>query len=259
MRILLAFCAGKRHGHMDDLFAIEQQVYDDAVRRVKEVKKGAEFDFVEYIALANEYGYILKQLRRTTRVSDKTTASLMRNNLDLFDKVHYDQLTGIYNRRYMEESLAQIIKSLSRADGVLSIMLIDIDFFKQYNDAYGHSQGDKCLKLVAKALAQCISRNDDIVARYGGEEFIVILPHTDETGVHVTAGKLLESVKELNIPHENSSVADHVTISVGATTVRVEHTHDYLEYIELADSALYMSKHHGRNSYTYTRFEEVSM
>jgi len=167
-----------------------------------------------------------------------------------------DQLTGIYNRRYMDGYLKKTIKSMERANSSLSVLLIDIDYFKKYNDTYGHAAGDNCLRIVASALAKCVSRELDFVARYGGEEFAIILPNTDKNGLHVIAEKVLEKVRECRISHKASHIADCVTISVGGTTSIVKHVHHPQDYIKAADKALYESKKNGRNRYTFENFEE---
>jgi diguanylate cyclase (GGDEF)-like protein len=240
-----------------DLFQKEQQIYYDAMKRGLEIQNGAISDTEEYINLAAEYGRLLKQFRKIIRLSDRTTMDLYTDSLELADQAYHDALTGIYSRRFLEENIQRIKKSLSRSNANLCIMMVDIDFFKNYNDAYGHSAGDTCLKLVAQALSKCITREDDFIARYGGEEFIVIMPYTDENGAHHASKKMLESVMALNIPHSQSSVAECVTVSVGVTALKVDHAHSVEEYIGTADKALYMSKQNGRNRYTYLNFEEA--
>jgi len=162
-----------------------------------------------------------------------------------------DQLTGIYNRRYLDGSLKKIIKLHSRTDSSLSVLMIDIDYFKKYNDTYGHDAGDDCLRIITSALSQCIIREEDFVARYGGEEFVAVLPNTDENGAHLIAEKMLEKVRECNIPHKTSDIAGYVTISIGGTTGIVKHLQHGRNYIKLADEALYESKKNGRNRYTF--------
>jgi len=162
-----------------------------------------------------------------------------------------DAVTGIFNRRYMDESLKHIIKSLSRSKGTLSLLMIDVDLFKNYNDTYGHSKGDTCLKIIAEVLKKNLLRADDFVARYGGEEFVVVLPNTSENGARMVAERLLEGIRDRNIPHEASSVAKYITISIGATTGFVQHTYSGEDYIKEADKAMYISKQNGRNRYTY--------
>jgi diguanylate cyclase (GGDEF)-like protein len=237
-----------------DLFEDEQKIFDDATKRAEEVRKGGSFDFEEYVSLINEYGKLLKQLRKSIRFADRISNGLFINNLNLDEKVHYDALTGIYNRRFMDDNLKRVIKSLSRSKGVLSVMMIDIDFFKKYNDTYGHKTGDVCLKAVAKALFET-ARMDDCVIRYGGEEFVILLPNTDEAGVGIIATRLLDSVRSLCIPHIKSDIAGYVTVSIGATTVKVELNHQYMDYIKRSDEALYISKDTGRNKYTHLKYQ----
>jgi diguanylate cyclase (GGDEF)-like protein len=167
------------------------------------------------------------------------------------EMANVDPVTGIHNRRYMDENLRGIIKTLSRSDGTLSLLMIDVDLFKNYNDAYGHSKGDICLKCIAEVLRESLLRADDFVARYGGEEFVVVLPNTDENGARMIAERLLESIQDRNIPHEASNVASYITISIGVTTGIVQHTYSGDDYIKRADKALYISKQNGRNRYTY--------
>jgi len=143
---------------------------------------------------------------------------------------------------------------LSRSSGMLSILMADVDFFKLYNDAYGHQQGDECLKAIASALSGSITRTTDFVARYGGEEFVAVLPNTDEAGARLIAEKILVNVRKLNIPHASSSVADNVTVSLGITSGRVHYFQNWTDYVKCADDALYASKQSGRNKYTFIGF-----
>jgi len=174
---------------------------------------------------------------------------------DLFNKANIDPLTGLYNRRFMDSSMERVMGLLSRSDGLLSVLMLDIDFFKRYNDTYGHEAGDKCLQAVAHALSYSVSRVNDVVVRYGGEEFAIILPNTDSDGAHSFADKLLKNVNELNIPHEKNEAAPYVTVSIGVTTGKVEYTHDLNMYLKRADEALYMSKENGRNKHTFVDFQ----
>lgn len=242
-----------------DLFEREQTIYDDALKFLDDVKNNDELESEPADVLATlvkEYGRLLKQMRRITRLSDRTTGGLNTSKLDLQDKVNYDALTGIYNRRFMEESLKQIVDTMIPSNGTLSVLMMDIDYFKKYNDTYGHSAGDDCLRIVARALNDGITRAGDFVARYGGEEFAVILPNTDESGARFIAGRMLESVREKNIMHEKNEAADCVTISIGATTGNVSRARDGGEFIKQADKALYMAKQSGRNRYVFIDFEE---
>ena len=161
-----------------------------------------------------------------------------------------DALTGIYNRRFLEESLERIIKSLSRSGSKLSLLILDVDYFKKYNDTYGHNMGDICLKTVANIISQSITRADDFVARYGGEEFVVVLPNVNEQGAKNIAERLLYNIREQNITHEKNDVADFVTVSIGGATSIVDHSHNGDHFFTKADEALYRSKQNGRNRYT---------
>jgi len=169
---------------------------------------------------------------------------------DFFHLTIIDQVTGIYNRRYLDGSLKNIIKLHSRAGSKLSVLLLDIDHFKKYNDTYGHDAGDECLKEVSSALSQCVIRDEDFVARYGGEEFAVVLPNTDENGARLVAERILEKMRERNIPHKTNEAAAYVTVSIGGTTNVIDHLQHGSDYIKVADKALYESKKNGRNRYT---------
>jgi len=171
------------------------------------------------------------------------------------DKIYYDPLTGIYNRRYLDEYFGRIMYSLSRSSGVLSVLMVDIDHFKNYNDLYGHLQGDECLKMITKTILESIVRADDFVVRYGGEEFAVILPNTDKTGALRIAETLLKKMQTLGIPHESSPVADYVTVSIGVTTGIIKHTHTAEDFLQRADEMLYKSKQNGRNMCYYCDLE----
>ncbi|MCL2057526.1 MAG: GGDEF domain-containing protein [Oscillospiraceae bacterium] len=183
---------------------------------------------------------------------DDELGNLSNTIQDLFNKANIDTLTGIYNRRFMENNLVHIMEILSRANGMLSTLMIDIDFFKRFNDTYGHDQGDICLREVAGTLASGVTRANDFTARYGGEEFVVVLPNTDEAGARVVAEKLLNNVRGLDIPHSGGiDGTPYVTVSIGVTTGRVSFMHCWEDYIRQADKALYASKQNGRNQYTY--------
>ena len=170
---------------------------------------------------------------------------------DWIRKANYDALTGIHNRRFMENHLQHILRLLSRSNGDLSVLMVDVDYFKKFNDTFGHEKGDYCLRSVAQAVNRSAARSNDFAARYGGEEFAVILPNTCQDGACSIAEKLLENVYELKMPHPDSDVAAFVTVSVGVTTGRVSYEQSWEEYMKRADEAMYMSKQNGRNQYTF--------
>ncbi|ADK86427.1 response regulator receiver modulated diguanylate cyclase [Desulfarculus baarsii DSM 2075] len=158
-----------------------------------------------------------------------------------------DGLTGLANRRYFDEALAREWRRAQSRGEPLGLLMIDIDFFKAYNDAHGHQQGDVCLKQVAQAIRDCVSRPGDLAARYGGEEFAVILPGADPDGATDVARRVLTAVSALGLPHGHASVADHVTVSVGAAALAPGPGQEAATLIQTADQALYQAKSLGRN------------
>lgn len=189
----------------------------------------------------NRFVYLNSLLRRIN------ASKLKESNKKLKNISITDALTGLTNRRHFDIVLANECKACCRSNKMLSLIFIDIDFFKNYNDNYGHQKGDDCLKNVAEALCQCIKRPRDIVARYGGEEFVVVLPETDSAGTMKLAEQVRASIEELKIPHGFSKVSDVVTISLGVVTLLPSGEKNFSELVELADIALYEAKNQGRN------------
>jgi diguanylate cyclase (GGDEF)-like protein/PAS domain S-box-containing protein len=160
---------------------------------------------------------------------------------------YQDGLTGVANRRHFDDALAREWRRSGRDKDPLSLIMIDIDLFKAYNDAYGHQKGDECLKQVAQSIRSGLKRPGDLAARYGGEEFVVILPDTDMEGAVAVAEKLQNSVEGLRIPHQASDVSDHVTVSQGVATAIADPTDTPEALVKAADQALYQAKEAGRN------------
>jgi len=240
---------------MEDLFEREQQILDAALEYIEKLHGEPPGNNEMLATLVNEYGILLKQLRRIVRISDKTSRGLQyaqkEQVAELAGKVHYDALTGIYNRRYMEEALNRIVNTMQRTGGgMLSVLMLDVDYFKKYNDAYGHVEGDACLQAIAGALAGSITRAEDFVARYGGEEFVAVLPNAGEDGARMIAERIMENIRQCNIPHRTSEAAPIVTVSMGIAAGNVQTVQTGMEYIKRADQALYASKANGRNRYT---------
>ena len=174
-----------------------------------------------------------------------TTIELQKNTLE--EMSLRDALTGIANRRAFDDYYSQALNVASRQRWPLTVLLIDVDYFKQYNDNYGHSQGDVCLKQVASLVKQQMPRKTDILARYGGEEFAVLLPDTNEQGAITVARNILDAFKNAQIPHDFSGVADHVTVSIGISVGQQQDGRITLPSVEAADKALYKAKRTGRN------------
>jgi diguanylate cyclase (GGDEF)-like protein/PAS domain S-box-containing protein len=157
-----------------------------------------------------------------------------------------DALTGISNRRRFDESLATEWRRSLREGSKLSLLLIDADHFKRYNDTYGHVRGDSCLKQIAEATLDVVLRPGDLVARYGGEEFAVVLPGTDEEGALAVAEEICQMVRKRQLPHEGNAPGI-VTVSIGCATIVPQRGKSAQDLIELADQALYRAKGRGRN------------
>jgi len=244
---------------VEDMYEREQKTLDDALAHLKDVRSGAPVCADLFEKVVSEFKLLLRHQRKLIKITDKASTNMITGQKEQINKltniVHYDVLTGIYNRRFMEENLKRVIKLISRSGGVLSVLMLDIDYFKKYNDTYGHSRGDACLKNIAETVAGTLSRAEDFAARYGGEEFAVVLPHADANGAQMIANKIITNIHALNIPHEKSEVSDCVTVSIGITTGNVQHGQNGEDYTKLADKALYMSKNDGRNRYTYIDFE----
>ena len=161
--------------------------------------------------------------------------------------VSIDGLTQVANRRCLDEYLEQECKRSQREQTPISLVLCDIDFFKNYNDNYGHQEGDRCLQEIAQAISKSTNRPADLVARYGGEEFAIILPNTDPEGGMNVAIRATEIVRSLQLPHDFSKVANHVTISCGISTLAPPQDFEVMHLLKLADRALYLAKAEGRN------------
>ncbi len=179
--------------------------------------------------------------------SKKNEQALHELNEKLESLSFQDGLTGVANRRMFDTRINQEWGRCIREQQPLSLIMIDIDYFKQYNDHYGHQSGDECLKEVAQKLAELAKRTVDLCARYGGEEFVLLLPNTSlKQAIHL-AEKCRENIYQLNIPHEASSICDAVTISVGVGSITPVKGSISSSLIEDADKALYLAKENGRN------------
>lgn len=158
-----------------------------------------------------------------------------------------DSLTQIANRRRFDEYLEQEWRRMAREGAPLSLILCDVDFFKNYNDTYGHQAGDNCLQQVVKAISCAVKRPADLVARYGGEEFAVILPNTDTEGAVQIAESIRSQVQALKLVHPSSQVSKYVTLSLGTASIVPSQEFFPDTLITTADQALYQAKKSGRN------------
>lgn len=204
-----------------------------------------------------EYGLNLGAIDYITKPFNKAIVKLRIKNYlnlkiknDMLEKLSmYDGLTNIRNRRFFDETFEKTFNEIKRDKKSLAVLMIDIDFFKPYNDNYGHGQGDETLRKVAKALEKTIKRASDFVARYGGEEFVILLKDINKDGVEAVANNLLNAVRELKITHEFSKIENYVTISIGASFYNSNSDITKLELLQKADETLYNVKNSGRNNF----------
>ena len=187
-------------------------------------------------------------LKALSNLIISTTQELESTNQQLADQANKDGLTGLANRRLFDNTILDRLKEHSRASSIISLILLDVDFFKQFNDTYGHVVGDSCLRGIAQVLKKNVKRTSDMSFRYGGEEFGCILSFTDHEKALMIANNIREGVENLAIPHENSEVNECVTVSIGVlTVVNPPHSLSPDHLISACDDLLYTAKTEGRN------------
>ncbi len=207
---------------------------------------GLNLGAVDYITKPFDIPIVRARVRTHVNLKRKT---------DLLESLAFlDGLTGISNRWRFDEVLDTEWRRCARNRTTLSVMLLDVDLFKQYNDHYGHGAGDDCLKRIAGALASSLFRPGDVVARYGGEEFGAVLPDTHGEGACQVAERLRGQVAALAVPHHYSAVADHVTISIGCVSTIPPRGGVPDILVEAVDKMLYQAKSEGRNRVCYKNF-----
>ncbi|MDM8529685.1 diguanylate cyclase [Anaerolineales bacterium HSG25] len=212
-------------------------------------KMGREF-IIDEIKLAETIAGQIAGVIENARLfkAEKMTNQELQNlNEGLARLAHVDGLTQLANRRHFDNYLSQEWQRLKREQGYLSLIMLDIDHFKQYNDYYGHLAGDDCLKQMAQLLLQATRRPADLVARYGGEEFVLVLPYTKEHGAYQLALRIKTELSQLQISHARSIVSPYVTCSMGITSIIPQESSSVIELVDRADQALYQAKEQGRN------------
>ena len=214
-------------------------VFISANQEHADESKGLELGAMDYITKPFSASIVRVRVRNQLLIKQKN---------DLLEMLaSIDGLTEIPNRRYLDENLSREWRRSKRGGSVLSVLLMDIDYFKRYNDTYGHRAGDECLKKVAQSLlAQC-KRGSDFIARYGGEEFAAILPDVSKEEAIAFANKLRSAVNKLNIEHKTSLNAQCITISIGVATMENGRSTSEHSLLEEADLGLYEAKEAGRN------------
>jgi diguanylate cyclase (GGDEF)-like protein len=232
----------------------------------------ADSDIREFSSLARSFNHMSQEIQESRaqledysrslaqKVADRTAelqqevqhraaaeAALQVANQQLRRLAYLDGLTQIANRRLFDERLQHEWHRLKREQLPLSLILCDVDYFKQYNDTYGHQMGDDCLRIVAQAIAACVRRPADLAARYGGEEFVVLLPNTDTAGAIAVAKTIQGAIKHHQIPHETSAVSQYLTASLGVASVIPTDTMAPTTLLLDVDRALYQAKLTGRD------------
>ncbi|MBM9612766.1 diguanylate cyclase [Desulfobulbus rhabdoformis] len=209
-------------------------------------------DFSRRIAMrrTDEIGLLAQSIDTMVQTIGKQTNELQLANEQLIILSVQDGLTSIANRRMFDSYLSKEWHRAMREQTPLSLILLDVDFFKHYNDTYGHQQGDRCLIAIAEIMQKHIRRPADLAARYGGEEFALILPNTENKGACKVAEGVRQGIQDLHIEHRTSDVSAHVSVSLGVSTIIpqvTEHNQSMHDFIELADQHLYQAKQSGRN------------
>ena len=227
-------------GFMQILGDIQQNIQEQRISALENYSKSKEYRhiIIALILLASML-VIIWVLKRLTSIEN-----------ELYSLSLVDGLTGIANRRSFDQHLNMVWGNCMRQKQPISLLLIDIDYFKNYNDSYGHQKGDDCLIKIASIIKATARRSQDLAARYGGEEFALVLPNDNEQDALHLAKQLINMVNKENIPHETSGITDHVTISVGLATITPPIEMNYLQLIKKADQNLYLSKENGRNQVT---------
>lgn len=231
---------------------------------ISQSKAGVDHE-ADYRALTKDNGYVwIRDVVHVVRNENSEVDSLIGFMFDISERKKTEEklislqkelealsfkdgLTGIANRRMFDSSLDTEWASAHRSNQPLSLIVLDIDFFKQYNDLYGHIQGDKCLTNIAQTLSLAAVRPRDIAARFGGEEFVLLLPETDETAALKVAERCHRLIEKLKIPHEKSTVNQFVTASMGVGTINPVADMEPKKFIEAVDKLLYAAKQKGRN------------
>ena len=222
---------------------------DSVASKVKGLSLGA----VDYITKPFQNEEVLArvkvhlQLRNLTNKVQEQAIALKKANLELQRLANLDGLTKVANRRCFDNHLQKEWLRHSRAKNYLSLILGDIDYFKDFNDCFGHQDGDTCLYAVAQAIQAVLNRPDDLVARYGGEEFAIILPNTHPQGALQVAELIRRTISTLEITHKSSNLTSHITMSLGVSSLIPKPSTSFDSLISQADQSLYIAKRNGRD------------
>jgi diguanylate cyclase (GGDEF)-like protein len=241
----------KQIEHLRDIPVIFISAANEVGSKVEGFKAGA----IDYITKPYQSKEVLARVRthlelfRSRQQVDLLNTELTEANRELHKLSQIDGLLGIANRLYFDQSLTKEWRRALRETAPLSVLMIDVDQFKAYNDTYGHLAGDACLKRIAQAVASGLRRPVDLLARYGGEELVVVLPSTPLQGARAVAETIIDKVREAGIAHGASTIAPYVTVSIGAASMVPDEKAQPNDLVAIADSALYKAKAAGRNRF----------
>ncbi len=214
-------------------------IFVTALKSIEDEELGFKLGAVDYITKPFSPPIVKMRVRNHLRIV---------HQYKLLDQLaHLDGLTEISNRRRFDDVFHKEWARAARNKTPFSLAMVDVDYFKQYNDHYGHAMGDIALQKIAKALNSVLRRPADLIARYGGEEFVMLLPETDSFSAEIVAGRSLQTIVDLNIPHHFSKVADVVTVSMGLAMIYPDDKMLPQTFLEKADKNLYQAKQGGRN------------
>ena len=223
-----------------------------------DLQRGIEVGGDDYLIKPVSKVILLAKIRAMERIVEMRN-QLTELNAELLELSERDSLTRLYNRRTFEPRAQEKWRRAARSGEPLSVLIMDIDHFKAYNDLYGHLAGDNCIQRVANVLTESLIRPGDLLARYGGEEFIALLPDTGLTGASHVAERLRKRVAELDIRHRGALASDYITLSIGGAVMEEPHGQKLLSQINAADRLLYVSKEQGRNRSTVRLFSEAPL
>jgi diguanylate cyclase (GGDEF)-like protein len=194
-----------------------------------------------------KYREIRKRLEKEIELQKNEIQKIRQTNEKLFNKAYQDELTGIPNRRSINSYIKKLIREKREREEIIGVLMIDIDHFKRYNDCWGHTQGDDCLKQIAYAVNNIQRKNENIFARYGGEEFIYFLRNTDEENITLLGNKIRKAVEDLKLNYTHQEKEYMLTVSLGGAYGKISNISSFADLMERADKKLYEAKDKGRN------------
>ncbi|MCS5422827.1 MULTISPECIES: GGDEF domain-containing protein [Psychrilyobacter] len=225
-------------------------VKDIEYYKLLQTYKGSFFILLTSVLLFKLIHSSYLKVETLDRQLQNTLTQLKSNKIELEKLAYVDYLTGLATRRLLDEKYELLFESAKRSETMLTLVMIDLDYFKKYNDRYGHLEGDRVLKAVGKLLKEVFKRNGDVISRYGGEEFMVILCQTPLKDTISLVENFQEKLKGCNVKHEDSPFGE-ITASLGINNCKISKNQDSENFLRKVDQALYKAKEGGRNRYSF--------